>query len=66
MTGTITLPDGTATKVPILPIEMDGHRLGVRLDLPKVGEHTREVLESIGYDAREIDELNATKVIRLG
>ena len=62
----ITLPDGTATKVPILPIEMDGHRLGVRLDLPKVGEHTREVLESIGYDAREIDELNATKVIRLG
>ncbi len=62
----ITLPDGTATKVPILPIEMDGHRLGVRLDLPKVGEHTREVLESIGYDAREIDELNAAKVIRLG
>ena len=62
----ITLPDGTATKVPILPIEMDGHRLGVRLDLPKVGEHTREVLESIGYDGREIDELNAAKVIRLG
>ncbi len=62
----ITLPDGTATKVPILPIEMDGHRLGVRLDLPKVGEHTREVLESIGYGAREIDELNAAKVIRLG
>ncbi len=61
----ITLPDGTATKVPILPIEMDGHRLGVRLDLPKVGEHTREVLESIGYGAREIDELNAAKVIRL-
>jgi crotonobetainyl-CoA:carnitine CoA-transferase CaiB-like acyl-CoA transferase len=61
----ITLPDGTATKVPILPIEMDGHRLGVRLDLPKVGEHTREVLESIGYDAREIEELNAAKVIRL-
>jgi crotonobetainyl-CoA:carnitine CoA-transferase CaiB-like acyl-CoA transferase len=45
---------------------MDGHRLGVRLDLPKVGEHTREVLESIGYDAREIEELNAAKVIRLG
>lgn len=62
----ITLPDGTATKVPILPIEMDGHRLGVRLDLPKVGEHTREVLGSIGYGTREIDELNAAKVIRLG
>ena len=60
----ITLPDGTATKVPILPIEMDGHRLGVRLDLPKVGEHTREILASVGYSRGEIDELVAAKVIR--
>ncbi|MCX7199823.1 MAG: CaiB/BaiF CoA-transferase family protein [Proteobacteria bacterium] len=60
----ITLPDGTATKVPILPIEMDGHRLGVRLDLPKVGEHTREILASIGYSGGEIDELAAAQVIR--
>jgi len=59
----ITLPDGTRTKVPILPIEMDGRRLGVRLDLPKVGEHTREVLLSIGYAAEEIDGLVAAKVV---
>ena len=62
----ITLPDGTKTKVPILPIEMDGRRLGVRLDLPRVGEHTREVLESVGYAAEEIDGLMAAKVIRTG
>jgi crotonobetainyl-CoA:carnitine CoA-transferase CaiB-like acyl-CoA transferase len=62
----ITMPDGTATKVPILPIEMDGHRLGVRLDLPKVGEHTRGILASIGYAEREIDELATAKVIRTG
>jgi len=63
--GAITMPDGTATKVPILPIEMDGHRLGVRLDLPKVGEHTREVLAAVGYANVEIDRLAAEKVIRV-
>ena len=62
----ITLPNGTATKVPILPIEMDGHRLGVRLDLPKVGEHTREILAAIGCSDGEIDELAAAKVVRTG
>jgi crotonobetainyl-CoA:carnitine CoA-transferase CaiB-like acyl-CoA transferase len=49
----ITLPDGTKTKVPNLPIEMDGMRFGTRLDLPRVGEHTRELLASLGY--REVD-----------
>ena len=62
----ITLPDGTATKVPILPIEMDGRRLGVRLDLPKVGEHTRSILATVGYDDAEIDDLAAAGVIRTG
>jgi crotonobetainyl-CoA:carnitine CoA-transferase CaiB-like acyl-CoA transferase len=62
----ITLPDGTATKVPILPIEMDGHRLGVRLDLPKVGEHTREILAAIGCSDGEIDDLAAAKDVRTG
>ena len=60
----ITMPDGTVTKVPILPIEMDGHRLGVRLDLPKIGEHTREILAAVGYGEGEIHELAAAKVIR--
>jgi crotonobetainyl-CoA:carnitine CoA-transferase CaiB-like acyl-CoA transferase len=62
----ITMPDGKETKVPILPIEMDGRRLGARLDLPKVGEHTREVLASVGCSAGEIEELVAAKVVRAG
>jgi crotonobetainyl-CoA:carnitine CoA-transferase CaiB-like acyl-CoA transferase len=40
----LTLPDGTATKVPALPIEFDGERLGLRLPLPKPGEHNEEIL----------------------
>ena len=62
----LTLPGGAATKVPILPIEMDGRRLGVRLDLPRVGEHTRGVLADGGFSEAEIDALAAAGAIREG
>jgi crotonobetainyl-CoA:carnitine CoA-transferase CaiB-like acyl-CoA transferase len=53
----VTLPNGKKTKVPNLPMEMNGARLGTRLDIPKIGEHTREVLSSLGYDAAQIAAL---------
>jgi crotonobetainyl-CoA:carnitine CoA-transferase CaiB-like acyl-CoA transferase len=59
----VTLNNGVRTKVPVLPIEMDGRRFGTRIDIPQVGEHTRSVLESIGYDAAAIDRLVAEKVV---
>jgi crotonobetainyl-CoA:carnitine CoA-transferase CaiB-like acyl-CoA transferase len=61
----ITLDNGVKTKVPILPIEMDGARFGTRLDLPRVGEHTREVLEQLGYDAAAVARLAAEKVVHV-
>jgi len=62
----ITLMNGTRTRVPVLPIEMDGRRFGTRLDLPKVGEHTREVLADLGYDRDSIAGLVAQKVVAAG
>lgn len=59
----VTLPNGTPTKVPNLPIEMDGARFGTRLDIPKVGEHTREVLAGLGYDAATIAGYAAKNII---
>jgi crotonobetainyl-CoA:carnitine CoA-transferase CaiB-like acyl-CoA transferase len=59
----VTLLNGRKTKVPILPIEMDGQRFGTRLDVPQAGEHTREVLASAGYTAAAIETLAADKVI---
>ena len=56
MTG-ITLMNGVRTQVPVLPIEMDGERFQTRLDLPKIGEHTRELLAGLGYAPPEIDNL---------
>lgn len=59
----ITLPNGEKADVPVLPLEMDGRRFGTRLDLPRVGEHTRALLAAMGYDERAIEALIAQDVI---
>jgi crotonobetainyl-CoA:carnitine CoA-transferase CaiB-like acyl-CoA transferase len=59
----VTMPNGTRTKVPNLPIEMDGARFGTRLDIPQVGEHTHEVLASLGCDAALMERLVADKIV---
>jgi crotonobetainyl-CoA:carnitine CoA-transferase CaiB-like acyl-CoA transferase len=63
----ITLPDGAragqSVKTTLFPLTMDGARLGVRLQPPMLGEHTRGLLESIGYDAAQIDTLLADAVV---
>ena len=62
----ITLTNGIRTKVPILPVEMSGRRFGTRLDVPQVGEHTRDLLSGLGYGNSKIDRLIADKVIAVG
>jgi crotonobetainyl-CoA:carnitine CoA-transferase CaiB-like acyl-CoA transferase len=61
--GPVTLPDGTATKLPILPVEMDGRRPTQGGHLAKVGEHSTEVLRSLGVDEKEIAALLAAGVV---
>jgi crotonobetainyl-CoA:carnitine CoA-transferase CaiB-like acyl-CoA transferase len=56
------LPDGRKTRLPALPLALDGARFGRRRDLPRLGEHARELLEEVGYDAGEIDRLIAERV----
>ncbi len=57
----VRLPDGNkagqAVKTTLLPITLQGARLGVRMNPPKMGEHTRELLRSIGYSSEKIDAL---------
>ena len=53
----ITIPNGEATKLPGLPIQMSGKRFDIRKDVPLQGEHTVEVLESAGFTDKEIAEL---------
>jgi crotonobetainyl-CoA:carnitine CoA-transferase CaiB-like acyl-CoA transferase len=62
--GDVTLADGTRTRLPLLPVELDGHRPTAGGELPSVGEHTRDVLLSLGLETGEIDSLAADRAIQ--
>ncbi len=56
----LTLPDGRTTKLPGLPVELDGERLSLRRDIPGVGADSDAVLAELGYAASAIADLRAS------
>ena len=60
----VILPDGRETKLPLLPIKMNGRRLGNSPHIPVSGADTRSVLKSLGYDAGAIDALMVSGAIQ--
>jgi crotonobetainyl-CoA:carnitine CoA-transferase CaiB-like acyl-CoA transferase len=55
----ITLPNGEQTNTVLFPFKMDGQRMGVRLNPPKLGEHSAELLQELGYSAEYAIKLGA-------
>lgn len=55
----LRLPDGRETQTALLPITMQGQRLGVRHNPPQLGEHNHDILSALGYDAAHIERLTA-------
>ncbi len=57
----ITLTDGDkagqTAQTTLFPFTMAGQRLGVRLQPPRMGQHTRELLAELGYTTLQVDEL---------
>ena len=58
----VRLPDGSETMLPLIPIEMNGHRLGVSSTIPQIGENTSSILIALGYDDAQIDAMFKTGV----
>ena len=64
----LVLPDGEraggTVKTTLLPLALDGQRLPVRLQPPRRGEHTRELLQDLGCTDEAIEGLLARGVVR--
>ena len=59
----IAMPDGTQTRLPALPVSLDGQRFGVHHPVPAPGRDTREMLRGLGLPEAEIDSLIARGVV---
>jgi len=59
----VLLPDGRESRAPLLPLTLGGARLGIRLQPPRVGEHSAALLSEAGYSQEEISALRAAGVI---
>ncbi len=55
----VTLDDGRTTRLPGLPITMDGQHVGGADSLPEPGRDTRAILARLGYDDARIAALIA-------
>jgi len=63
----ITLPDGaragSTARTTLMPLRLDGQRLGVRLDPPRLGQHTSQLLAQLGYTAEEAAALHQASAV---
>ena len=59
----IIMRNGERAGLPSLPVTLDGRRLGVRSQPPRVGQHTREILRERGISEERINALEHSGVI---
>ena len=54
------------TRTALLPIALDGERLGLRAPPPGIGQHTEDLLRELGYDAAAVEAMRKSGVIGMG
>jgi crotonobetainyl-CoA:carnitine CoA-transferase CaiB-like acyl-CoA transferase len=60
----VTTDGGTTAALPALPLRMDARRAGLRHDVPRAGQHSREVLSNaLGLKADEIAALEGAGAV---
>ena len=59
----VTLDNGTQVRLPTIPLEMGGARIGSPQHLPEPGRDARAVLEGLGYSEQQADALIAAGAV---
>lgn len=59
----VTLDNGERTRLPTIPLMLDGERLGQGATLPLPGADSRDVLATLGYEPAQIDALVASGAV---
>jgi crotonobetainyl-CoA:carnitine CoA-transferase CaiB-like acyl-CoA transferase len=59
----LTLPDGRSARTPLLPLTLGGQRPPLRLNPPRLGEHSDELLHQLGYRDGDIAALREAGVL---
>ena len=63
----IELPDGPragqTVKTTLLPITLQGQRLGVRSSPPRLGQHSQDLLAAMGYTPDAIEDLRLRHIV---
>ncbi|MDD0812848.1 CaiB/BaiF CoA-transferase family protein [Curvibacter sp. RS43] len=66
-TGTlapITLPDGQPCKTVLLPLTLGKSRPGIRMNPPRLGEHSVALMQELGYSGPEIEAMRAQGAVQ--
>jgi crotonobetainyl-CoA:carnitine CoA-transferase CaiB-like acyl-CoA transferase len=58
----ITLPDGRETDTVLFPFTLHGAQPGVRLNPPKLGEHSLALLQELGYSLEDAQTLSQAQL----
>ena len=60
----MTLEDGRTEKTPGFPLLFSGQGGELRMPPPEHGQHTEEILKTLGYDADDLEELKKQRIIK--
>jgi crotonobetainyl-CoA:carnitine CoA-transferase CaiB-like acyl-CoA transferase len=61
----VAFGESLSAKLPRLPVEIDGHDMGLRRQPPAIGEHSAEILSELGLAGSQIEALSQRGVIKL-
>jgi crotonobetainyl-CoA:carnitine CoA-transferase CaiB-like acyl-CoA transferase len=59
----VTIADGSRTRLPALPLELDGVRPGLLCDIPQIGADSDVILAEIGCSADDLAGLRARSIV---